>query len=153
MSYSLYLRNPYVHVVTPVLAAMLMNAFIYSSGFKYKNMNVKGLPPGYVIGIVWMILFGMLGYAHYILYRQRNRLSRGCMALEALFVFSLMYPILTGLQVNAGKVLNLLSLVFGFVTGGFVMTESLKAAYYVVPYLVWTFYVNLVFVSQSSFLK
>lgn len=152
------LKNPYVHVLAPVVAAAALNGFIYSSRqtlfqgqtlFQVQN-PVQGLPPGYVIGAVWLVLFAFMGYAHYLLYSSKGRLTAGCVAIELLFVYSMLYPFLTGLRPKAGLVFNLLALVGGFLTAGFVLRESDAALAFVAPYLLWAFYVNLVFVLLCS---
>lgn len=144
------LLNPYFHVLVPVLAAFLMNTFIYLIPGFYRSVPIKGLPPGYVIGIIWMIIFALLGYAHYLLYMKKRALTSGCIALELLLVFSILYPVFTGLNPKSGLIYNLLSLVLAFVTGIVVVQESRTALAYLVPYLLWVFYVNAFFVLKCS---
>ena len=59
--------GPLYHILVPVLAAIIMNGIIYTFGInKYSEKNKINpyIPPGYVIGTIWVIILGLLGYLH-----------------------------------------------------------------------------------------
>jgi tryptophan-rich sensory protein len=143
MKYSVW-----VHVLTPILAAMLMNGIIYGTGLRSASSTrtLSSLPPGYIIGAIWAILFGLLGYTHYLLPDGSN----ASWSIVGFIVFSLLYPIFTGLDARRGLPWNLAALVFAFVVTIFVAMESPTLLYYLLPLLAWVIYVNAVFVSDCA---
>jgi tryptophan-rich sensory protein len=60
------------HILIPVISAIIMNGIIYAlhlNKINSKELNKLYIPPGYIIGIIWTILFALLGYVHYLLYK------------------------------------------------------------------------------------
>ena len=65
-------------ILIPVITAIIMNGIIYMFGInKQDNKSIINplLPPGYIIGSIWIIIFGLLGYVHYLLYKLKNGIS------------------------------------------------------------------------------
>lgn len=142
--------NPVYHVSVPILLAVLTNGWIYSIGLnKYPKSERRNplIPPGYVIAVIWTILFGLMGYTHYLL---GNSNSVASWALVGLLGFCLLYPFITGLRVKSGLLLNLVSLVLSFVVALLVIKESVYAFYWLIPLLLWTIYVNAAFVIECA---
>jgi hypothetical protein len=113
-----------------------LNAVVFSLGWNSSSNGIKKnpyLPPGYIIGSVWVVILGVLGALYY---------HTRSVAVVGLIVFCLLYPFLTaGLRMNTlSAVLNLVTLVFAFV-----VTIIIPRVYimYMVPILVWTGYVNV----------
>lgn len=142
------LKNPLFHVLSPIILAIAVNSIVYL--LKY-NMNSKEytkkyffkLPPGYIIGLVWVTIFGILGYAHYLLYKINNKLTIQCYILELFIIFAVLYPFITRFSEKTGAVLNYVSLLFSFIIALAVMNVSLDIFWYTVPLLLWVSYVNL----------
>jgi tryptophan-rich sensory protein len=142
--------NPYYHVLIPILLAVAMNGWIYAIGLnKYSNRDRANpfIPPGYIIAVIWTVLFGLMGYTHFLLH---NPNSVASWSLVGLIAFCLAYPLITGLRVKSGLLLNLVALVLSFVVSMLVLKESVYAFYWLVPLLLWTVYVNAAFVIQCS---
>jgi tryptophan-rich sensory protein len=140
-------NSVWVHVLTPVVSALLMNGFIYGSGIRQTSANKNPyIPAGYIVGGIWTVLFGLLGYTHYLL--PEGSVARW--SIVGFIVFSLLYPIFTGLDARRGLLLNLISLVFAFVITILVAIESTKIVYYMIPLLAWIIYVNGVFVVECA---
>jgi tryptophan-rich sensory protein len=142
--------NPAYHVLVPILLAVVMNGWIYSVGLnKYSKSERKSplIPPGYVIAVIWTLLFGLMGYTHYLLGNFRSVAS---LALVGLIGFCLAYPLITGLRVNSGLLMNLAALVLSFIVALLVIQESVYAFYWLIPLLAWTIYVNAVFVIECA---
>jgi tryptophan-rich sensory protein len=140
----------YIHILAPVVAALLMNGLIFSQGWKIaksKNPNPY-IPPGGIVGLVWMILFGLLGYVHYRLYSEnKNRSTTASIAIILFILYSLAYyPILVvfGSNPNAFSILNLGALLFAAVITALVYQENVALLPYMAPLMAWTGYVNLV---------
>lgn len=130
------------------LTAVAMNGLVYGLGWNQESRGDSEspreplLPPGYVIAIVWITLFALMGTVY-------GRLPGGSgarMALLAYTGYCLAYPLLTsGLRMgatadllNAGALLGALALV------GYLTVETGKFPWLLTPLLAWTGYVNAI---------
>lgn len=117
------------HVLIPVLCAVAMNGVII-----YEKKT------GYIIGIVWTILFALLGYAHYLLYNLKNKMNFGTISIIFFVIFALAYPLM---DAKYGHVFNLISLFLSFVVSLIVMMYSKSAFLCMIPLLVWILFINV----------
>jgi tryptophan-rich sensory protein len=132
-----------VHTLVPVVAAMVLNGIIYGLGWNSEqndnSMNNKYLPPGYVIAGVWVIILGLLGYTHYLVYP-----SYASAIIVLAVLYCLAYPFLTGgLRGDNADILNLISLVIAIAVILSVGMKDVRAIVYTIPFLLWTTYVNI----------
>ena len=149
------LENPIVHIAFPIICAIIMNVIIYS--FKWNVRTSEGkinnplIPPGYIVGSVWIIIFGLLGYVHYLLYKQNNGVSFVSISVVCFFIFCLLYPVLTsGLSKQNANMLNLLTLILSF-SLAIVLVKTLPSTFkYIIPLLLWASYVNITDAIQCS---
>jgi len=133
------------HITIPVLCAVAMNAFIYKYRLNKRAPKEKYLPPGYIIGIIWTIIFGLLGYVHYKLYKLNNRMNYGSASIVLFIGFSLLYPIINGIyEEKHGYFMNLVSLILSFIVGSVVLSYSRNLFLYLIPLLIWVSFVNLI---------
>jgi tryptophan-rich sensory protein len=140
------LDQSWFHILLPIIFASLINGLIYYLGWNNSNLKMKSsiLPPGYMIGIIWIIIFGLLGYIHYLLYKLKNRFTIYSNSIIVLLLFCLAYPFLTsGLKQRNATILNLITLIFSFIVSLLVITQSINAFYYIIPLLIWASYVNI----------
>lgn len=143
------IQNKMFHIGLPIFLAILMNGLVY--GLKIVRREPKidskkdaiSLPPGYVIGIVWFVIFGFLGYVHYLLYKIKNKLSWQCYLIEIFILFCLCYPVVTQFKKNESTIMNYISLLFSFILALVIMNVSLEIFLYLIPLLLWISYVNL----------
>jgi tryptophan-rich sensory protein len=153
------IEKPIYHILIPILLAIFMNGIIYT--FKINNNSIKEndpkyslykkmLPSGYIIGIIWTIIFGLLGYSHYLLHNINNKITFSSMYVLFLILYCLFYPIITGLNVKSGLLLNLITLILSFILGLIVINQSKYIFIYIIPLIIWTSYVNIVDVIQCS---
>lgn len=135
--------RPLIHIVTPILLALAMNAVIYAKGWNSSGSDVERsrlLPPGYVIAIVWTLLLACLGYVHYKLYPNP---AHWIIVFTILYCIS--YPILTsGLRRQRAPMFNMIALFLAVFTTWITASVNVTAAYYTLPLLAWTAYVNAV---------
>lgn len=154
LSESIKAMGPTLDIAVPVAAAAVMNYIIYArvtKGTKHRNI----LPPGPVIGAIWMALFVLMGYSIYLL-RTSGRYTEAVM-VAALITWSIMYPVLTRLQsgTRTTRVMNYLTLLAAtsvliavLVTARTALDK--KPAAFLAPVLAWAAYVNLSDVLESN---
>lgn len=128
----------YYHVLIPVFSAIVMNVIIYALGWNKNMKRDDDLPPGYIIGTIWTVIFALLGYVHYRLYTLKNKTNYGSASVVLFILFSLAYPALKN-----GYFLNFISLILSFVLSLIVMMYSRHIFLFMIPLLVWVSYVNL----------
>jgi len=143
------MSSVYIHILTPIVAALLMNGIIFSQKWniaKYKNSN-PWIPPGGIVGLVWIVIFALLGYVHYRLYSgNRNASTIASITIVLFILYSLAYPILTSFSSdkNTFFILNVGALLFAAVTTAQVYQENASLLPYMLPLMAWTTYVNIV---------
>ena len=130
------------HISIPVFCAIAMNGILYT--FHLNGKKPMYLPPGYIIGIVWTIIFALLGYVHYQLYKLNNRPNYGSASVVFFILFSLAYPLMNAIDEKYGHFLNLISLILSFIVSLIVITYSTHIFLYLIPLLVWVSFVNLI---------
>jgi tryptophan-rich sensory protein len=149
-----YMTNILLYsVLIPIVLALIMNGIIYTFGLnKYDSKNIVNplIPPGYIIGTIWIIILGLLGYVHYLLYKINNKISLASVFTIFIILFCISYPLLTGLKQKSGLLLNLITLILAFILGLLVIIESKYIFIFVVPLIVWASYVNVAYVIQCS---
>lgn len=128
-----------VHVAAPVLSAGILNAIIFALKLDISGGSPKNpyLPPGYAVGAIWVVLFGLLGYAHY-------RFTLASPVIAATILFCLAYPLLTSTlqDPRASRALNTATLVIACATMALCLYESPVDALLVAPLVAWAAYVN-----------
>jgi tryptophan-rich sensory protein len=149
--------NILYHILIPIILAIMMNGIIYM--FKLNNYGdskkdliyKKLLPPGYIIGIIWTIIFGLLGYVHYLIYTENdNKITMTSLFVIFVILFCLSYPLITGLKIKTGLLMNLISLILSFILGIAIILQSKYTFLFVLPLIIWSSYVNIVDALQCS---
>ncbi len=111
----------------------------------WKLYQNKLIPPGFVIGLVWIFIFGMLGYCFYKLTDKNDgTVSFAGIAILVYGVFALLYPFFTyaSREKNA-NVINYIAVVGALVLGIIVIEEDVGSFYFLLPLLLWVSYVGL----------
>lgn len=133
-----YMSRGYVAV--PIVLALVANGLVYGhpAALWVRPKNPR-LPPGWVIGAVWVVLFGMLGHVAYLV-----RTHRGLHALVGIILaYCLAYPFATNVapslagSLNAGALLLAVVLVCALAA-----QRRTRAVVWSVPLLAWCAYVN-----------
>lgn len=128
----------YIHILVPIILAIILNFYIYIQGWNNDNQKNSKLPPGYIIGSIWIIILGLLGYIHFLLYP-----SVYSWFIVLTILYCLSYPFLTsGLQNTDNNYFNLIALILAIIVTIIMYYKS--NIIYVIPFLLWTFYVNIV---------
>ena len=128
----------YIHILVPIILAIVLNFYIYTQGWNNDNEKNSKLPPGYIIGSIWIIILGLLGYIHFLLYP-----SGYSWFIVLTILYCLSYPFLTkGLQNTDNNYFNLIALLLAIIVTIIMYYKS--NIIYAIPFLLWTFYVNIV---------
>jgi len=128
----------YIHILVPIILAIILNFYIYIQGWNNDNQKNSKLPPGYIIGSIWIIILGLLGYIHFLLYP-----SVYSWFIVLTILYCLSYPFLTsGLQNTDNNYFNLIALILAIIVTIIMYYKS--NIIYAIPFLLWTFYVNIV---------
>ena len=71
--------------------------------------------------------------------------------IVATVAFCLSYPLITGLKVsNVEKIMNVLTLCVAFLATGLVYSEQKALTYFMIPFVLWAVYVNIVTVAIKN---
>jgi hypothetical protein len=97
------------------------------------------IPPGYIVGSIWIILFGLLGYIHH---RLGNDSSYASVSIYVFIGYSLSYPFLTRLENT--DIYNKMAWVLAFLCSLLLYYENRELIPYILPLLAWVTYVNIV---------
>jgi tryptophan-rich sensory protein len=139
--------SAWAQIIIFVAAALVANIIIYLFNYyKYNNpYYIKSplLPPGVIIGIIWLVIFGFFGYAHYLVYKETEKWTVANIAIIVVAVFCLFYLMIVYYRPEYTKFFNCLSLIFAFTLGILVFNESENAFWWIIPFIAWSAYVNL----------
>lgn len=135
----------WIQILIFVVVALVANLFIliFGWGGGVKSYKSPLLPPGWLIGIVWVVLFGFFGYAHYLLYKESG-FSVASIAIIVVAVFCLVYTLVAYRKPQYMRLMNMFSLILAFTLGILVFAENEDAFWWILPLIVWTSYINLI---------
>lgn len=139
------------HIFIPVLAALIMNGIIYIFKLNKDNKELENyfIPKGYIIGIIWTLIFALLGYVHYLLYTIDNKINIGSVSVIILMFFYLLYPLIIAFKKKYFKLVNLISLILGYIVSLVILGYSKYIFIYMIPLLLWISYVNIVYLIKE----
>ena len=147
-----------LNISVAVGSALIMNGLIYGLGWNSSagyEQRAFFAPPGYIIGIIWMILFALMASARWMLNSlESGEAKRARLYVTILLVSCLIWP--------------LYSLAIGSVAGGFWGTiwalalaaftlkllwrVSRKAAYCILPVLLWVIFATAIIVTEAGWI-
>ena len=155
----------YKFILAPILLAIFCNIILYALRWSNKKNvkpateNTKFSKYGYIIGIIWTIIFGFMGYTYYLLYKASNKyFTPATIAIILYLIFSLSYPFTTSRFMKFTDILNVISLLLACILIIIVGYEywmgsnkkSLKIVLYLMPLFLWLLFVNITFGSFSK---
>ncbi len=134
-------------IVLPVALAVVVNAIIFARGWQSSNDSQRRplLPPGWAVGLIWLVVFVFLGLAHYSVARARGLFCVSSIAIALTVGFCLAYPFVTRAFEDERRVraLNVSTLVLAALTAIAVSHQHLRALPALLPLLTWATYVSL----------
>lgn len=130
-----------IHIFVPILLAIIINFIMNRQKLYIKDYEPnKYLPPGYIIGIVWTIILGFLGYAHYL---KHNSLTS--VYIIVIIIYCLSYPFLTYKRSEEeAQVFNLIAVILAITLFIMLFIDNIYDSLYVLPFLLWCVYVFIV---------
>jgi tryptophan-rich sensory protein len=136
-----------LYILLPIILSFLINLFTFRKERTndLQSRDIQYLPPGPIIGIVWTILLGLLGYTYSLLENNNKNMNLQKISIILLTLFCLLYPILTANStIRFSKNYNYLTLIFVLTVFYTIFKNSKKIAYYLIPLLFWIIYVNII---------
>jgi tryptophan-rich sensory protein len=135
------IKKAILHVMLPILAAVIINIVIYTQGWNNNNNEPsKYLPPGYAIAIIWIFILGLLGFTNYLVWP-----STASLIIIIAIIYCLAYPFLTaGLQEDKGDTYNILAFIIAITVSMIVFMHKKTAVLYTLPFFIWTMYVSII---------
>lgn len=122
----------------------------YGHGKRGIYAKNKYLPPGFMIGIVWIGIFASLGYSFWLSYTgdpfegktEPKKWTAATIAIIVVASYCLLYPFLTyALHERYIVLLNLIALLMAAALSIIVVNECVAAFWYTLPLLVWCSYI------------
>ena len=131
--------SKYQEIIFPISLAIVVNLLIYTFDLVPSQPPNKMIPPGYIVGSIWIFLFGLLGYIHYRLAKYSSYTS---ICIYIFILYALLYPFFTGLQPI--DMYNKIAWVLVSLCCLLLYYENRGLIPYIIPLLSWVTYVNIV---------
>lgn len=132
--------NLVVFVVTP----LVVNGVIFGLGVDRSGGAQTGLPPGWVVGTIWLVLFAGMGLARWLLLRAATTHGeqRGAEWVSVVAMMCLLYPVYTvGFTwLLAGLVGNVVTLVVAVPVAVYAWRRVRAAGWCLAPLVGWLSY-------------
>lgn len=146
-----------LNVAIAVFLCLVINSIIFGFGWDGGDdtINIWFAPPGYVVGTVWVILFGLIGASRYALNRAGKPASRTKTLLGALLLFCLAYPIYT-LGFNSefiGFLGNIATILFTIFAMWRVWKFSRAAAALLFPIVLWVSFATVLVLAELRWIN
>jgi len=143
-----------IYIFIPIFLACIVNLYIFKNDLYKKNdERNKYLPQGYIIGIIWTIILGLLGYVCYLT-PYKGILSR---VIVFTIVYCLLYPILTSKLDNSESIkYNLIGLLLAFILFILIILKYKQKNMifiYVLPLLFWNIYICIITIFFNDNIK
>jgi tryptophan-rich sensory protein len=136
----------WLSVMLPLVAVLIGNAIIFATGSGSDEPaydQVPWAPPGWVIGLIWLVIYPMWGAARW--YARQTGLAgvRTSRWVLTLIAWGLVYPIVTSTPNLPVSVLaNAASLLLAIVTAWQVRRVSKRAFWLIAPSTLWLGFAN-----------
>lgn len=135
------MKTPQLYILLPILLAILANTIIYSLNINKKPKYNTYIPNGIIVSIIWIILFGLLGYLYYLVQNKNLKLSQ--ISIIILFIFCLSYPFITRFKKDISRTLNIIAFILTMITTIIINEQMTTAVIYIIPLLTWSLYVAI----------
>ena len=138
------LRSLGANLALFMVPPLLLNGVIFGLGWNRNGMDLPGLPPGWFVGGLWMLLFAGMGVARWLLLRDGAERGdrKAASGVELLGFLCLIYPLYTvGLSNDRiGLVGNMVTLLVALPVAAFAWRRVRAAGGCVVAVCLWLSY-------------
>jgi benzodiazapine receptor len=125
-------------------APLVVNGVIFGLGLERGGGAQTGLPPGWVVGAIWLVLFAAMGVARWLLLRaaRTHGEQRRVEWVSALAFLCLLYPVYTGgfSNLSDGLVGNVVTWLVAVPVTVYAFRRVWAAGAWLVPLVVWLSY-------------
>lgn len=132
--------NLVVFVVTP----LVVNGVIFGLGVQRDGGAQTGLPPGWVVGTIWLLLFAAMAVARWLLLRAARTRGEQRRAewVSALAFLCLLYPVYTRgfSDLMAGLIGNIVTWLVAVPVAVYAFRRVRTAGWWLVPLVLWLSY-------------
>lgn len=125
-------------ILFPLISGSISALFVNKTDIPKPNTSLN--PPSWLFGVVWPILYLLLGYSAYLIYRSNSSIKYRIFAAYILHIFllSLWYPMYVNYQNKEKSFLGILFLlVSAIILSTIYYTINKVAAYCLIPYILW----------------
>jgi translocator protein len=147
------------NVLACVSSTLLLNGLIFGLGWSRldrpalldSTVAPRFTPPGYAFGVIWTVLFMLMGTARWLLGQAPNQLmvAQHQQLVLGLIIFCLVQPLYsTAINSRLGGILGTIG-AFGLaiVTIVSIRSSSTLAALLILPIALWTFYAAMLLIA------
>ena len=134
--------QPYFWIFSPIVLGLGSSA-IFVTKSKIPKVRSKWNPPGWVFGVVWPILYLLLGYASYLVWQEKKEKIDSILQkyIIHLILLLLWWPYFVYFPNAIFATISLFLLAISAVYIGWNFYEINKTAgYCLVPYIAWLFF-------------
>lgn len=147
-----------MNIAAAVGSALIMNGLIYGLGWNSSAgyaQRASFAPPGYVIGIIWMILFALMASARWCLNAlENNRAKRARLYVTILLLSCLVWPLysLAIGSVAGGLWGTIWTIALALFTLASTWHVSKKASYFILPVFLWVIFALIIIVTEAGWI-
>jgi tryptophan-rich sensory protein len=141
------------NIVLAVSFAVLANAVIFLAGWNHPDTKVTSFePPDYVIGIVWLFLFALMGTARWLVTQSSSEAAAShARIVVSLIVLCFLYPFYTlGLAIIPGLIGNIATLLVASWAALQIRSSSKLASTLLFPVIIWICFATALTVLQLT---
>ncbi len=143
-----------ISTLGPLALVLIGNGLIFATGWNVGGdaPDIALAPPGWVIGLIWVVIYPMWGAARWYVWQTGLAGRRRSRWISALIVWGLLYPILTGLTGLIGAAIaNVFSLALACIAAFQAYGVTKRGFWLIAPSLCWiTFATVLGFMTLAA---
>jgi tryptophan-rich sensory protein len=129
-------------IFAPSIVALVVNMIIFATGLNNRPPRPGSiLPPGWLVGLIWILVFLCFGYVHTYLSMTYSFFSPPAFSIFCLMLYCIVYPFVTGLDPENGLILNTLTLIFSALVSSLVVFYEQSLYVWMLPSVLWSSYV------------
>lgn len=128
------------HVLAPIVVSTIVMIFVLQTDRLQQGGRTTNeyLPPGWTVGLIWVFILGVLGFAHYLAFARRDYTA--CVVLIGIILKCISYPFYA-INATLAKVGNVTTLLAGCLVAVYFALTLPVVLPYMFPLMTWLSYV------------